>query len=132
MLLTLTNDAWFGKSAAQAQHLQMGKMRALEFARPLLFVSNDGITAIIGPDGRTQAAAPAHEIFVLNGTVQPTHGLTPWMKNGSNLIIMILLYLLFLAIRENIARARTLRQAITPTPHNANLHPKLEHPTPLE
>lgn len=99
-LLTVTNDAWFGDSSAQAQHLQMAEMRALEFKRPVVFVSNDGITAIINPDGSIAAAAPPREPYVLNGTVQPMQGLTPWMRNGTDPIIFILLVLLIVAIRS--------------------------------
>ncbi len=96
-LLTLTNDAWFGDSSAQAQHLQMAQMRAIEWQRPLVFASNDGITAIIDANGRIQTAAPPHEIFVLNGTVQPMQGVTPWMKNGIDPVLLILVLLLVAA-----------------------------------
>lgn len=99
MLLTVTNDAWFGKSIAQAQHLQMAAMRAIELGRPVLFVSNDGITAIIGPHGLIEAAAPPHVSFVLNGTVQPMFGVTPWMTNGMDPILVILFCFLFGAKR---------------------------------
>jgi apolipoprotein N-acyltransferase len=74
-------------------------MRALELKRPVLFVSNDGITAILGPDGRVQASAPTHEVFVLNGTVQPRAGYTPWMFFGSFTLQTLLLTFLFLARR---------------------------------
>jgi apolipoprotein N-acyltransferase len=100
MLLTVTNDAWFGDSSAQAQHLQMAKMRAIELGRPVLFVSNDGITAIINPHGEVVKAAPAHVPFVLNGTVQPRIGLTPWMTNGIDPMLVILFCLLFVAKRS--------------------------------
>lgn len=102
VLLTVTNDAWFGKSIAQAQHLQMGEMRALEFKRPVLFVSNDGITAIIGPDGNIVDAAPTHQIAVLNGNVQPRNGLTPWTFFGADPLLSLLLTLIFLARRAQI------------------------------
>ena len=102
VVLTITNDAWFGKSLAQAQHLQMAAMRALELKRPVLFVSNDGITAILGPDGNIQAIAPAHEIYVLNGTVQPHSGYTPWMFFGSSNLLTLLLTFLYLARRDAI------------------------------
>lgn len=99
LLLTLTNDAWFGKSIAQAQHLQMAEMRALEMKRPVLFVSNDGITAIIDSDGRVTAAAPPYQQYVLNGTVQPLYGLTPWMLNGDDPVAFIMICLLVTAVR---------------------------------
>lgn len=100
LLLTVTNDAWFGKSAAQSQHLQMAEMRALELKRPVLMVSNDGITAIIGPDGKIESAAPPYQPFVLTGTVQPTIGLTPWMRNGMDPVLFLILVLLFVAVRS--------------------------------
>lgn len=98
-ILTVTNDAWFGRSAAQAQHLQMAEMRALELRRPVLMISNDGITAIIGPDGAVKATAPPYETFVLNGSVQPTYGVTPWMVNGMDPILIVLIISLVLAFR---------------------------------
>jgi apolipoprotein N-acyltransferase len=100
MLLTVTNDAWFGKSAAQAQHLQIAAMRAVEMRRPLLFVSNNGITAIINADGLVISAAPPRKSFVLNGLVQPTVGLTPWQRLGFDPLLLILLCLLLVAIRS--------------------------------
>lgn len=109
LMLTVTNDAWFGDSSAQAQHLQMAEMRSIEFGRPALFVSNDGITAIIGPDGKIEAAAPQREVFVLNGTVQPTIGLTPWMKNGIDPILFILIFLLGTAVHSNMKAAYPLK-----------------------
>lgn len=99
LLLTVSNDAWFGKSNAQAQHLQMAAMRAQELQRPLVFVSNDGITATITPNGKIANAAPSFQATVLHGTVQPTTGLTPWMRNGTDPITIILLCLLFTAWR---------------------------------
>ena len=99
-LLTVTNDAWFGESAAQAQHLQMAAMRAIEMGRPVIFASNDGITAIIGPKGKIEAAAPPRKTFVLNASVQPMHGLTPWMKNGMDPILFILICFIFVAVRS--------------------------------
>lgn len=114
-LLTLTNDAWFGKSNAQAQHLQMAAMRALEFGRPVLFVSNDGITAIIGPDGKIEAQAPPHQTFVLTSTVQPMFGITPWMRNGTDPVLFTLLFLIGIAIRANRKVASTKTVTVTET-----------------
>lgn len=97
LLLTVSNDAWFGDSIAQAQHLQIAQMRSLEMGRPALFVSNNGITAIINAKGRIQAAVPAHETVVLTGLVQPYQGRTPWDRFGIAPIAIILLGLITIA-----------------------------------
>ena len=98
LILTVTNDAWFGKSNAEAQHLQMAQMRAIELARPLLFVSNNGITAIINPSGQVEAAAPQYQSFVLSSSIQPMYGITPWMRNGTDPIAFILICLIATAV----------------------------------
>ena len=99
-ILTVTNDAWFGKSSAQAQHLQMAQMRAQELGRSVVFVSNDGITAIISADGTIQDAAPPHQIYILTSKVQPMSGITPWMRNGMDPLLFILLCLFFTAVNS--------------------------------
>ncbi len=99
LLLTVTNDAWFNRSTAQAQHLQMAAMRAIEMARPALFVSNDGITAIINDKGIIESTAPAHVATVLQGRVQGHTGFTPWMRNGLDPLMVIILTMLFASYR---------------------------------
>lgn len=91
MLLVLTNDAWFGHSNAEPQHLQMAAMRALEFHKPVIFVSNDGITAIINPNGQIIASAPQRQAAVVRGTIQPMYGITPWLNNGMDPLLFIFL-----------------------------------------
>lgn len=94
LILTVTNDAWFGESTAQAQHLQMAAMRSMEMGRAGLFVSNDGITAIINDKGIIEEAAPTHIEYVLRGKIQPQEGYTPWMKNGFDPLLLILICML--------------------------------------
>ncbi len=113
LLLTVTNDAWFGKSNAQAQHLQMAEMRAQELRRPALFVSNDGITAIIGPKGRIESAAPAHQPYVLRGTVTPMTGMTPWMRNGTDPFLIFLICMLVASFKAQRRYAASLPPMLT-------------------
>lgn len=107
-LLTLTNDAWFGRSAAQAQHLQMAMMRAAEFRRPIVVVSNNGLTALIGPKGQIEALAPPYQTFVLKTEVKPTTGLTPWMRFHMDPVLIMILSFLSICVRHNMVRKRAI------------------------
>lgn len=83
ILLNLTNTAWFGRSLAQPQHLQMSQLRALETGRPMLRATNTGTTAVISPQGTVMASAPDFEIAVVAATVQGYGGLTPFSRIGN-------------------------------------------------
>jgi apolipoprotein N-acyltransferase len=88
-LVTVTNDAWFGHSTARYQHLQIAQMRSLETGRSLIRAANDGISAIIGPDGRVLAEAPGYVPAVLRAAVVPRLGLPPYARFGNWLIISL-------------------------------------------
>ncbi|HEY3835391.1 MAG TPA: apolipoprotein N-acyltransferase [Bryobacteraceae bacterium] len=51
-LFNISNDSWFGHTAARYQHLQIVRMRAVENRRWILRATNDGITVAIDPAGR--------------------------------------------------------------------------------
>lgn len=51
-LVTITNDAWFGDSAAPYQHFGMVVFRAVENHLGFARAANTGISGFIGPDGR--------------------------------------------------------------------------------
>ncbi|MFN7920873.1 MAG: apolipoprotein N-acyltransferase [Bryobacteraceae bacterium] len=55
VLVNMTNDGYFGRSAARQQHLLLARMRAVENRRWLLRPTNDGYTAAIDPAGRVRA-----------------------------------------------------------------------------
>ncbi|MEZ5353096.1 MAG: apolipoprotein N-acyltransferase [Bryobacteraceae bacterium] len=61
VLVNLTNDGYFGRSAARRQHLLLARMRAAENRRWLLRPTNDGYTVSIDPAGRPREALPAFE-----------------------------------------------------------------------
>jgi apolipoprotein N-acyltransferase len=52
LLITISNDGWFGKSAARAQHMMMARVRAVENRRWLLRATNNGYSASVDPYGR--------------------------------------------------------------------------------
>ena len=51
LLINISNDGWFGTSAAAEQHLRMARVRAVENRRWLLRDTNSGLTASIDPYG---------------------------------------------------------------------------------
>jgi apolipoprotein N-acyltransferase len=65
VLVNISNDGWYGSSAARYQHLLMARMRAIENARYLLRATNTGITAVIQPDGQLASQLPPDEAKVL-------------------------------------------------------------------
>jgi len=56
LFINLSNDGWFGHSAALEQHLTQARVRAVENRRWILRATNTGYTASIGPYGRIVAA----------------------------------------------------------------------------
>lgn len=82
VLVTVSNDAWFGTSAGPHQHFQMARLRAAETGRWLLRSTNNGITAIVDPRGQVTAQLPQFKRDVLLGEFVPMSGQTPFMKLG--------------------------------------------------
>lgn len=74
----VSNLGWFGDSTAIDQHLQISRMRALEFQRPFLRATNTGATVILDYRGQVQAALPRLAQGVLQGVVEGRNGITPY------------------------------------------------------
>ncbi len=83
ILLTVSNDTWFGRSIGPLQHLQMARLRALENGRPVVRATSNGVTALIDSQGSVTARAPQFEATVLTGDITPMDGLTPFTRTGS-------------------------------------------------
>ena len=83
LLLTVSNDLWFGRSIGPLQHLQMARMRALETGRYLLRATNNGVTAVIDHKGKIIKQIPSFERGILKSEVYAMQGLTPVMQYGT-------------------------------------------------
>lgn len=80
LLLTVSNDAWFGSSHGPHQHFEIARMRALEFGRPLLRATNNGVTGLVDHLGQVIAIAPQFEELVLKAKVKLVTGETPYSQ----------------------------------------------------
>jgi len=108
MLVNVSEDSWFGDSLAPHQRLQMAQMRAMETGRPMIRVSNNGLSAVIDPRGNILAIAPQFVTMVLTAEVQPMQGATPYVRFGNWPVVSLVIVLVFIAwIGDNASRRKT-------------------------
>lgn len=98
LLITVSNDAWFGDSLAPHQHLEIARLRALETGRYLLRATNTGISAVIDERGRIRGVTPQLKAAVLTGEVQPMSGTTPFVRWGSLPVVLAMVLAFAVAI----------------------------------
>lgn len=83
LLVVITNDGWFERTAASDQHFRITAMRAIENGIWTVQVSNNGISGIIDPRGRVLAATGLWERTVMRGRVGLGAEQTPYRTLGS-------------------------------------------------
>ena len=94
LLVTISNDSWFGGSIGPLQHLEMARMRALENGRYLLRGTNNGVSAIIDHRGAIVARSEQFVETTLVGDAQVMLGHTPFTSFGSTPLLVALASLL--------------------------------------
>lgn len=60
VIVTISNDSWFGRSSAPSQHLAMAAFRSIENRRWLLRSTSNGISALVDSGGRIRKRSPLH------------------------------------------------------------------------
>ncbi|WP_410473711.1 apolipoprotein N-acyltransferase [Guyparkeria sp. TX1] len=96
ILVTVSNDSWFGDSFSPHQHLQMARARAIEFRRPMIRATNTGISAVIDADGQVRETLGTGKQGILVADVTPRRGATPvahwgaWPTLAAMLVVLIL------------------------------------------
>jgi apolipoprotein N-acyltransferase len=96
LLVTISNDTWFGDSIGPWQHFQMARFRAVELGRDIIRGTNDGVSALIAADGTIVSTAPQFTKAVISAQVQPRSGDTPYAISGSLPILIFSLISLLL------------------------------------
>jgi len=70
-LMNVTNDEWFGMSAAIGQHAAMAVFRAVENHVPLARCANTGMTMMVDANGRVTGRLPLMQAAVLSRELPP-------------------------------------------------------------
>lgn len=96
VLVNVSNDAWFGEKVAPYQHQQKAQMRAREMVRPLIRVTNTGVTSVIDHKGQLQGSIAHGQQGFLDATVYPRTGTSLYARTG-NWPVFILAMLVLLA-----------------------------------
>ncbi|MEE9334315.1 MAG: apolipoprotein N-acyltransferase [Granulosicoccaceae bacterium] len=91
VLINVSNDAWFGTRIAPHQHEQIAQMRARELGRPLVRVTNTGVSSVIDHNGIVGGRIAQNRQGVLDVVVKPRTGITPYARTGNYPIAVLAL-----------------------------------------
>ena len=81
-LVTITNDAWFGRTSAPYQHLSMATFRAIENRVFIARAANTGISAFIDPKGKIVDQGGIFAEEAMNGTIHLSRNKTFYTLYG--------------------------------------------------
>lgn len=110
LIITVTDDSWFGHSLAKAQHLQIAQMRSIESQKPQLFVSNNGLSSIINKKGGIDRQLTSAKQGILTGQVKAATGHTPIVIWGEwPLILFCLIFIMLLVVAAIKKKAYAMR-----------------------
>ncbi len=102
-LVNITNDAWFGKSAASYQHISMAALRAVENRTPIVRAANTGISGFIDATGQIRNVTQLFKEDLIVDEITPNKGeRTFYSKFGdifSYLCLALTMTVTFLAYR---------------------------------
>jgi apolipoprotein N-acyltransferase len=120
IFVNISNDEWFGHSAAPYQHLNQSRMRAIENERWVLRDTNTGITATIDPYGRILEQAPRDVLTALTAPFSVVMGTTFYTRHGDwfawlcVIISMVPIFLTLPPVHRVISRAGVGAQGCEP------------------
>ena len=82
LLVVPTSNAWFGEGDEAAQHIAASRVRAVEYGRSVVHISNVGISGLITPDGAVDQPTELFTQALLEGTVPLRNQQTPALHTG--------------------------------------------------
>lgn len=106
-LLTVTNNAWFGRTYALSQHLQSGVLRAVENGVYFVQAANTGISFVVDGVGRLQTVSSVDEDAFLIAEIKKGYPTTFYTSFGDIFVLVcagfvILLILGYIIFKEEV------------------------------
>lgn len=89
LLAIITNDGWWDKTPGHKQHLDLGRLRAIENRRDIVRSANSGISCFINQRGDIIQRTQYGEDAALNGKVAINHHLTFYSRYGDWIIWVV-------------------------------------------
>lgn len=98
VLINFTNDAWYGDSSMQHQHVVYSQFRALENRLSLIRATNTGLTAVIDATGKVvQDYRPFTEGYLFHN-LKIEKGVSFYSRHGEKWIVVVFLLALAFSI----------------------------------
>lgn len=91
IFVNITNDSWFGHTFESYQHLYMTLMRSIEFRRPMIRVTNTGISAVMTANGKILEFSPQKQEWAKSTIV-------PYLSNAPKTIYSRFIYFDYFAL----------------------------------
>ena len=86
VLISATNDGWFGDTTGPRQHFHQARVRAVEEGLPLIRAANNGISAVVDPEGRVLASLGMNVAGVIDSPLPAARPPTPYARFGDALL----------------------------------------------
>lgn len=97
-IVSVSDDGWFGHSLAVFQHVQMAQVLSKQTGRYQILANNDGLSALIRDDGQIENILPAFSAGLLESSITPKTGSTPWALYGDRPFLWLFFLIVFIYV----------------------------------
>ncbi|MCC5792932.1 MAG: apolipoprotein N-acyltransferase [Legionellaceae bacterium] len=101
-IVSISDDGWFGASLAPYQQQQMAQVRSVQSARYQIMANNDGLSSVIDSKGTIVSSLPAFSSGILEASIFPVQGSTPWIRWGDWPAFGFLSLILLLSLAQHL------------------------------
>ena len=109
LIINVSNDAWFGKTSAPFQHLEMAKVRAVETGKYLIRATNTGFSTVISPNGKFEELSKLFKRQILISDVFLSQEKTFWVLYKKWIFVTFLSCFVVLILLMEVNKANSLK-----------------------